>query len=265
MVGFGDADTPGRDMANRLLHDAALIAIFVAAAATFAGLSLVTAPYGRYARKGWGVTIHARWAWIVMELPALIVILLMYLQSRGDRLVPTILVSAWEIHYLYRTFIYTALLKGARKRFPMVLVAMAILFNVANGYVNGWSIAFRPPGVGVDWLSDPRFIVGATLFLLGFLIHVQSDTILRRLRRPGETGYRIPQGGLFRSVSSPNYLGEIVQWCGWAVASWSLAGLAFAVFTAANLAPRAVSHHRWYRETFPDYPGNRRALIPFVL
>ncbi|MFS8065455.1 MAG: hypothetical protein ACMG6S_03690 [Byssovorax sp.] len=28
---------------------------------------------------------------------------------------------------------------------------------------------------------------------------------------------------------------------------------------------RAVSHLRWYREKFPDYPAERRALIPYLL
>ena len=46
---------------------------------------------------------------------------------------------------------------------------------------------------------------------------------------------------------------------------WSLAGLSFAVYTFANLAPRAFSNHAWYREKFADYPRGRRALIPFVL
>ena len=47
--------------------------------------------------------------------------------------------------------------------------------------------------------------------------------------------------------------------------AWSLAGLAFALYTTANLAPRAVDHHKWYRDTFPDYPTDRRALVPHVL
>ena len=46
---------------------------------------------------------------------------------------------------------------------------------------------------------------------------------------------------------------------------WATAGLAFAVYTAANLAPRAFSHHSWYKERFADYPPTRKALIPFVL
>ena len=35
--------------------------------------------------------------------------------------------------------------------------------------------------------------------------------------------------------------------------------------SAANLVPRALATHRWYRERFPDYPQDRKALIPFVL
>jgi 3-oxo-5-alpha-steroid 4-dehydrogenase 1 len=74
----------------------------------------------------------------------------------------------------------------------------------------------------------------------------------------------VPHGGGYRFVSSPNYLGEILEWAGWAVAAWSPAGAAFAAYTIANLAPRAADHHRWYRERFPDYPPARRALVPFV-
>jgi steroid 5-alpha-reductase/3-oxo-5-alpha-steroid 4-dehydrogenase 1 len=56
----------------------------------------------------------------------------------------------------------------------------------------------------------------------------------------------------------------MIQWCGWALLTWSGPGLAFALFTAANLAPRARSSHLWYRKTFADYPKERRALIPYV-
>ena len=87
----------------------------------------------------------------------------------------------------------------------------------------------------------------------------------RRLRAPGETGYNIPRGGAFEWISCPNYLGELVEWTGWALASWSPAGLAFAVYTAANLVPRALSHHDRYRDRFPEYPPRRSALIPFLL
>jgi steroid 5-alpha reductase family enzyme len=96
------------------------------------------------------------------------------------------------------------------------------------------------------------------------MINVHSDHILRNLRKPGGIGYKIPRGGLFRWITSPNYFGEIMEWCGWAIATWSLAGIAFAAFTFANLAPRAWSHHKWYNKTFSNYPKNRKAIIPFI-
>jgi hypothetical protein len=36
------------------------------------------------------------------------------------------------------------------------------------------------------------------------------------------------------------------------------------VWTAANLVPRAVANHRWYREKFSEYPARRKALIPLL-
>jgi len=37
------------------------------------------------------------------------------------------------------------------------------------------------------------------------------------------------------------------------------------LWTIANLAPRALANHKWYKETFPEYPSQRKALIPFFL
>ncbi|MBW2713856.1 MAG: DUF1295 domain-containing protein, partial [Deltaproteobacteria bacterium] len=87
----------------------------------------------------------------------------------------------------------------------------------------------------------------------------------RNLRKPGETGYKIPYGGFYRWVSSPNYLGEIIEWAGFAMLTWTPAGLAFLVFSISNLFPRAFSHHRWYQEQFEDYPEERKAIIPGLL
>jgi 3-oxo-5-alpha-steroid 4-dehydrogenase 1 len=37
------------------------------------------------------------------------------------------------------------------------------------------------------------------------------------------------------------------------------------LISAGNLVPRAFATHKWYREKFPDYPANRKALIPYVI
>jgi protein-S-isoprenylcysteine O-methyltransferase Ste14 len=70
---------------------------------------------------------------------------------------------------------------------------------------------------------------------------------------------------MFEMISCANYFGEIVEWLGWAVLTWSLAGLTFALWTAANLVPRARAHHEWYRMHFPDYPDRRKAIIPYLI
>ena len=69
--------------------------------------------------------------------------------------------------------------------------------------------------------------------------------MLFRLRSLGETGYKIPRGGLYERVSCPNYLGEMLEWIGWALAAWSLAGLAFAVFTIAKT--HNLDFKEWFR------------------
>jgi 3-oxo-5-alpha-steroid 4-dehydrogenase 1 len=169
----------------------------------------------------------------------------------------------WQAHYVHRAFVYPWMLRDAGRRMPWAVVAMGIAFNTVNAFINGHWL-FAVSGDHNGWPADPRFALGLALFAAGFAINRWSDATLRRLRAPGESGYRIPQGGFFRWVSCPNYLGEIVEWSGWALATWSLPGLAFAVWAAANLAPRARANHRWYRERFPDYPAQRKALLPKV-
>lgn len=51
-------------------------------------------------------------------------------------------------------------------------------------------------------------------------------------------------GGLFTYVSGANFLGEIIEWIGYALASWSLPALAFAFFSLCFLGLRAFHHHR---------------------
>jgi protein-S-isoprenylcysteine O-methyltransferase Ste14 len=198
-----------------------------------------------------------------MESPASIAFLAFYLLgSRRADVVPLLFLLLWQAHYVQRAFLYPLLMRTG-SRMPVLVMVLAILFNLLNAWVNArWVSEYGD--YAVSWLADARFWLGAVLFGAGFALNVGSDRILRRLRRSGP-GYRIPHGGGFRYVSSPNYLGEILEWSGWAVATWSVAGLAFALYTVANLAPRAMANHRWYRETFADYPRSRRALVPFLL
>ncbi len=242
-----------------------LITWFLLAAATFVVLFFVTAPYGRHARGGWGPSINARWGWIMMEAPAPVVFALCFLSGiDGWTMATFACLVMWEFHYVYRAFVYPFKRRSDAKRMPLLIAGIAFGFGLINTYLIGSQLYSRPDYYSDQWLGDPRFVVGLGLYMIGLLINRQSDRILRDLRGSGDASYSIPAKGLFRWVSCPNYLGEIIQWIGWAIATWSLAGLAFAVWTVANLAPRARSHHLWYRQQFAEYPLQRRALIPLV-
>jgi protein-S-isoprenylcysteine O-methyltransferase Ste14 len=77
--------------------------------------------------------------------------------------------------------------------------------------------------------------------------------------------YHLPSGGLYNYISSPNYLGEIIEWSGWAIATWSLPGLLFALGAVGCIGVRALHTHKWYEKNFENMPKDRKALIPFIL
>lgn len=243
--------------------DLPLLVQFLLCPLVLISLMSVTAPYGRHNRPGWGPLLPNRLAWMLMELPALLVIsVLVMLSPVRDHPQAWLPLSFWVFHYAYRTFIFPALMPSSDKSFPVLLVVMAIGFNGLNGFNN--AAALIESGEKNTPVLTTHFLLGTVVFMTGFAIHFQADRVIRLLRKPGETSHHIPHGGLFRWVSSPNYLGEIIQWTGWAILTWSLAGVAFALFTFCNLAPRALSNHRWYCERFDDYPVKRRILIPGI-
>jgi 3-oxo-5-alpha-steroid 4-dehydrogenase 1 len=227
----------------------------------------VTAPFGRHTSNSWGPTINNKLGWFVMELPSFLIMLyFLVFGSRSFDSYAWILFVCWLLHYFNRTFIYPLRIKPTEKRMPVMIVGSAVFFNLVNGGLNGYYLAELAPTSSYDlsWLSSPHFIAGIILFFTGMLINLRSDHVLIKLRKPGETGYRIPKGFLFDYVSSPNLFGEIIEWTGFAIMAWNLPALSFMVWTYANLVPRAKNHHDWYRQHFPDYPLHRKIVFPFL-
>ncbi len=242
----------------RLLAGWAAIAIAAALV-----LPRIPAPYGHFVRPGWGPRIPPRLAWFLMESPGLWVFAAFFAASLPCPPVSALVAALWMGHYLYRGFVYPALIRSTRT-VPVVVVLMAIGFHLATAGLQTWELYRIKPDRPVSWLWDPRFLAGLARVVIGFSTAVRADARLRALRPVRGQQYQIPRGGMFERVSCPHYLGEIVEWAGWALLTWTWAGLVFALWTAANLVPRARALHRAYREQFPDYPANRAALIPGV-
>lgn len=225
-----------------------------------------TAPYGRHTTTTWGPLMDNRLGWIIMELVSPLMLLYFFLNGPNEKTAPLcFLAGLWALHYLNRSLIFPLRTRTRGKQIPVVIVLSAVFFNTVNGWSNGYYLGALAPPLSGGWFRQPHVLAGLALFLSGAAINIRADEQLLRLRKAGETGYKIPQGGLFRRISCPNHLGEIVEWAGFALMAWNLAALGFAVWTAANLIPRALSHHRWYRQHFQEYPPERKALIPFLL
>ena len=232
---------------------------------TFIYLFFESAPYGRHIKDGWGVKISARLGWVVMESPCVFLMILyailVYDQLKNYHIIFLIL---WLMHYIHRTLIYPFAIKMTNPYMPISIAASAFFFNIINVSIQAYGI-FYFTQFSQDWLVSNTFKIGLGLFLIGMYINIRSDYIMISLKKEKGSGYHIPNSFLYKYLSAPNYFGEIIEWLGWAVLTWSMSGLVFLIWVIANLFPRAISHHKWYINKFEDYPKNRKAIIPGVI
>lgn len=240
----------------------------IMALVSFITLFFVTAGYGKFATKRWGPSVNNKIGWLIMEVPVFIVMLVLWMQS-ARRFEPALLAIfiIFQIHYFQRSFIFPALLKG-RSRMPLSIILMGALFNTLNGIMQGgWLFYISPENrYPQSWITSWQFIAGTIIFIAGFFINLQSDHIVRNLRRPGDTRHYLPKGGMYNYVTSANYFGEILEWTGFAILTWSWAGAVFAWWTFANLVPRANTIFRRYSIQFADEMKGRnlKRVIPFI-
>lgn len=228
----------------------------------------ITAGYGMAYSPKWGPSVSNRTGWVLMEAPVFFAMTALWLCSprRGETALIA-MTSLFLLHYFQRSFIFPMLIKG-KSRMPLTIAAMGITFNLVNAYmIGGWLFYVCPPDrYPLSWLWSPDFIIGTAIFFVGMGINIHSDYIIRNLRKPGDTRHYIPKGGMFRYVTSANYLGEIIEWTGFAILTWSLPGVVFVVWTFANLGPRARSlHSRYVSEFGEEYTKlGRKYIIPFI-
>lgn len=246
-----------------------LYAMSVAGVLVFVALYFVKAGYGMFRTASWGVSLPNKLAWMLMEVPAFIVMLYGWVRSGMVLSAPqTVFALLFLLHYFQRSFVFPLLMRG-KSRMPLAIVAMGIVFNVLNGILLTTSLFRYPPaGLYADgsdfWMHSLPWI-GLALFVLGMGINLHSDYVIRHLRKPGDTKHYLPQKGFYRYVTSANYLGELIEWIGFALLTGSPAAWVFVWWTAANLMPRADAIYKRYREEFGDEAvGSRKRIIPYI-
>ena len=256
------------DQFYNLLFVVSLIGLIV-----FVSLYFVDAGYGKMISDKWGPAINNKIGWLLMECPVFFVVLYLWAVSDVQFQLPfLVFFLIFETHYFQRCFIFPFLMKG-KSKMPIVIMAFSVVFNLVNGYIQGYWLFVKAPTVPlyqelytVSWFTDPRFIIGTLIFIVGMCINLHSDHVIRNLRKPGDSKHYLPHGGLYNYVTSANYFGEILEWAGWAILTWSWAGFVFFLFTCANLVPRANSIYHKYAVEFADEFKQKKLkrVFPFV-
>ena len=245
-----------------------LLIMTALAVVVFIALFFIDAGYGKFYQPKWGPSLDNHWGWFLMEVPVFVAMLVLWwLSDRRTDGVRMIFLLLFEIHYFHRSFIFPRQLRG-HSRMPLAIVLMGALFNTLNAMMQGGWIFYISPAdfYPKDWLLSLPFLAGTLLFFAGMYINIQSDSIIRNLRKPGDTAHYLPKGGMFRYVTSANYFGEFMEWVGFAILTWSWAGAVFALWTFANLAPRAARIYDLYSREFPDELDTHKVkrMLPFI-
>lgn len=233
----------------------------------FVCLYFVTAGYGQFRSKSWGWSIGNKAAWVMMEAPAFVAMLVLWVDAGMPTGLPQVLLlSLFLFHYFQRSFVFPLLMTG-KSRMPIAIMLMGVTFNVINGVMQGGGLYWFPQpeyAEGASYLLRWNVPVGVAVFFAGLAVNWHSDHVIRHLRKPGDTRHYLPSKGMYRYVTSANYMGELIEWTGFAIAAASPAAWVFVWWTAANLVPRAHAIHKKYRQEFGNEAvGNRKRIIPY--
>lgn len=108
-------------------------------------------------------------------------------------------------------------------------------------------------------------IAGISIFIIAQILNLYHHILLRNLRSENKGEYKIPEGGLFKYVNCPHYLMEIIAWIGISILSKYLVVYGLTFVMASYLTARSINTTRWYREKIPNFPIERKSILPFLL
>ena len=216
--------------------------------------------------------IPSRISWIIQECPCVFMTIFFLIYYRKNLNYKNILVMApFFIHYVHRSFIFPFVIHSSKNN-PLEITLMAFVFCFFNSLMINRSIFCLIIDYELKsfWLN---YIFGLAIFGLGMYINIHSDYSMikqRNANKDSNNKYIIPRGFMYELISCPNYFGELTEWLGFFILSNSFSGLVFFISTFANLFPRAIQYHQWYKNKFKEefatdkILSERKSIVPFL-
>ena len=220
-------------------------------------------PYGKNYQKGKAylkLEIPDRPAIIIVNIcgPIIYILLKLYWPNATLFDIESLLYIA---HYIHRGLVYPFFRSTSSKPWPLESFLYFLITNVCESILLARTQTFS----GVNRPIYVKILL-AILFIAAAVVAAIHDYKICALRTTGNTGYKIPSGLLFKWVSGPNYLFEIIQWAVYCFfLGGSLSTISFGLWLLVNISGRAEATHAWYTTFFKTkYPKDRTAYIPFV-
>lgn len=146
------------------------------------------------------------------------------------------------------------------------------IVGFAHYFCTGTGVLCEAPGFSPGPTTSSNALSFTTLplvlvFLWAWHQQLVAHKTFAALKVSSPTKHSVPHGGLFELVSCPHYTMEIVLYL---VMMMLLGfqhqtGVLVCVWVTINQLIAGTMSHRWYRATFRDYPGDRKAVIPYLL
>jgi very-long-chain enoyl-CoA reductase len=164
--------------------------------------------------------------------------------------------AAVLVHFLKRTYEVLFVHKYSGSMQPLTFGVIVVTYALIAGMISALN-AQAAPGF------DALFVLGLVFFVIGEIGNFYHHKLLADLRKDGD-GYHIPRGGWFEKATCPHYFFELLAWLGIVLLSRYLFTLLAFIAMLGYLSGRSIKTRQWYQKRFPEYPAERKNMIPFV-
>lgn len=211
----------------------------------------------RYSKFGTAKGVPSRPGMIILySLPVLVATICAWPYLPTATPVQWLVYASVVIHFAKRTYEALFVHKYSGYIQPLTFGVIVVTYALIAGMIC-WLNAEAIPQM------DGVFILGAAFFVAGEIGNFYHHKLLAELRQT-QSGYQIPRGGWFERATCPHYFFELLAWLGIVLMSRHLFTVLAFIAMLGYLIARSIKTRQWYLKRFPNYPPERKNMIPYV-